>query len=73
MRKDKKPLTLEALETMVAFNIKILDAAGYPEHHGWAPPAELMNPATFQMFSRDYYAEQRKKERPGFDEFFAPL
>jgi hypothetical protein len=73
VRQDKKPLTLECFEIIVAFNAKMIDAVGYPKEDGWAPITGLMNPATFQMFSRDYYEEQREKGRSGFDAFYTPL
>jgi len=74
IRKDKKPLTLEVIETIVAFHWKLLrDCYGYPEEDGWAPLQGLMHPAVFQMFSRDYYREQHEKGRVGFDPFFEPL
>jgi hypothetical protein len=73
VRQDKRPLKREVIETIIAFHAKLLNAVGFPECDGWAPTKDLMNPATFQMFSRDYYKEQSKKSRPGFDAFFTPL
>ena len=72
-RRDHRPLTREAAETMWRWAAKILNAAGHPTDDGWAPLTELVNPATFQMFSRDYYESQREKGRIGFDPFFRPL
>jgi hypothetical protein len=67
-------LTLEVIETIVAFHWKLLrDCWGYPEEDGWASLQGLMHPAVFQMFSRDYYKEEHEKGRVGFDPFFEPL
>ena len=52
---------------------KVINAAGYPAYDGWAPLLDLANPATFQMFSRDYYNKESEKGRLGFDKFFYPL
>jgi len=72
-RRDHRPLTREAAEMMWKWAAKVINAAGYPSDDGWAPLLDLSNPATFQMFSRDYYDEQNEKGRLGFDQFFYPL
>ncbi|PFH45906.1 hypothetical protein AMATHDRAFT_51402 [Amanita thiersii Skay4041] len=72
-RKDHKSLTKETIEAVWKWTAKIIDAAGYPTYDGWAPIRGLVNPATFQMFTRDYFKEQKAKGRKGFDEFWNPL
>jgi hypothetical protein len=61
----QEALDLEVIETIVAFNTKIFRAFRYPEDDGWAPVIGLMNPATFQMFSRDYYITRSIRRRKG--------
>jgi hypothetical protein len=56
-----------------AYTEMLIDGAGYPEYHGWAPIRELITPAVFQLFSRNYYEKQREKGRLGFEQFFSPL
>jgi hypothetical protein len=58
---------------MFAYTSKLLNGAGYPESDGWAPIRELITPAVFQLFSRDYYEKQREKGRLGFEQFWSPL
>ncbi|KDQ60401.1 hypothetical protein JAAARDRAFT_32798 [Jaapia argillacea MUCL 33604] len=73
LRRDKRPLTRETIEVVFKFCAKMINGADYPESDGWAPIGELATPAAFQMFSRDYYAQQKAKGREGFDRFFVPL
>ncbi|KZT29102.1 hypothetical protein NEOLEDRAFT_1056884 [Neolentinus lepideus HHB14362 ss-1] len=73
VRQDRRPLTRQTIETMWQFAAKLIDAFGYPTDDGWAPVKSLMVPAYWQMFSRDYYEEQQKKGRVGFDSFWEPL
>ncbi|KAF8069896.1 ectomycorrhiza-upregulated zf-MYND domain-containing protein [Lyophyllum atratum] len=73
VRKDRKPLTLQVIETILEFHRSIIDGFGYPKDDGWAPVREYMTKASFQIFSRNYYKQQDEKGRPGFSEFYAPL
>ncbi|KAF9073594.1 hypothetical protein BDP27DRAFT_1360207 [Rhodocollybia butyracea] len=71
IRKDRKPLTKELLETIYKFHKKILS---YPLlDKGWAPWQGLLNPSVWQMFAMEYYLEQNKTGRVGFDWFFPPV
>ncbi|KIL70459.1 hypothetical protein M378DRAFT_156600 [Amanita muscaria Koide BX008] len=72
-RRDHRPLTREAAEMMWKWASKIIHAAGFGTYDGWGPLEGLVNPATFQMFSRDYYERQTEKGRLGFDSFYHPL
>jgi len=54
-------LTLQVIETILAFHEKLIDGYGYFESEGWAPMQDAITAATFQMFSRDYYNNTRKE------------
>jgi hypothetical protein len=58
---------------MFAYTQMLIDSVGYPEYDGWAPVRGLINPAGFQLFSREYYEKQREKGRLGFERFWSPL
>ncbi|KIP02580.1 hypothetical protein PHLGIDRAFT_78944 [Phlebiopsis gigantea 11061_1 CR5-6] len=73
-RADRRPLTRETAETLWKWIAMLMsDAWGYPEDGGWAPASDLFAPAPWQLFSRQYYREQREKGRKGFTNFYAPL
>ncbi|EPQ57124.1 hypothetical protein GLOTRDRAFT_38618 [Gloeophyllum trabeum ATCC 11539] len=73
VRHDRRPLTREAIEAMWQFTAKVINGAGYPTSDGWVPVRSLVTTAYWQVFSRDYYKEQKGKGRAGFDEFWEPL
>ncbi|KAJ6617068.1 ectomycorrhiza-upregulated zf-MYND domain-containing protein [Mycena sp. CBHHK59/15] len=73
MRKDRKPLTRETIETIWAFHSKIISSNAVPGGQGWAPIRGVMNPATFQLFSQDYWKQQSEKNTPGFFPLWKPL
>ncbi|KAJ7233901.1 ectomycorrhiza-upregulated zf-MYND domain-containing protein [Mycena rebaudengoi] len=72
MRKDKKPLTRETIETIWAFHSKILSCPSL-DGKPWAPIQGIMNPTAFQIFSQDYWKQQSEKQRPGFSLLWQPL
>ncbi|TFK53481.1 ectomycorrhiza-upregulated zf-MYND domain-containing protein [Heliocybe sulcata] len=75
VRQDRRPLTRQAIEAMWQFTAKLIDGFGYARDSdcGWAPVQSVMTPASWQIFSRDYYQQQREKGRVGFDKFWEPL
>lgn len=73
VRQDRKPLTLQVMETILEFHKSLINGFGYPESDGWAPTHQYITKASFQFFSRSYYQQQDEKGRPGFDAFYEPL
>lgn len=72
-RLDRQPLTREAIETIWKFHAKLIESFGYSPDEGWASTQDLMTPGSFQLFCREYYKEQRKAGRAGFDSLYKPL
>ena len=70
----KHPLTPPAFETVVAFLRMIVDTvSGLSPTEGWLPMRAFLTPEAFQLFSRTYWAEQKRKGREGWEELLHPL
>lgn len=47
--------------------------AGLSPTDGWSPMRSFLTPEAFQLFSRSYWAEQKKAGRDGWEELYHAL